>query len=58
MSINLLDFNNDILNIIGDYVKKDNLDRILKDKMKQDILNYVDIQMKIKEKKQETKNII
>ena len=28
MNTNLLDFNNDILNIIGDYVKKDNIDRI------------------------------
>jgi hypothetical protein len=27
---NLLDLNNDILNIIGDYVKKDNLDRVHK----------------------------
>ena len=27
-NINLLDLNNDILNIIGDYVKKDNIDRI------------------------------
>ena len=28
MNINLLDLDNDILNIIGDYVKKDNIDRI------------------------------
>ena len=28
MNINLLDLNNDILNIIGDYVKKDNIERI------------------------------
>ena len=28
MNKNLLDLNNDILNIIGDYVKKDNIDRI------------------------------
>ena len=27
-NINLLDSNNDILNIIGDYVKKDNADRM------------------------------
>ena len=26
MNSNLLDLNNDILNIIGDYVKKDNID--------------------------------
>ena len=51
MNTNLLDLNNDILNIIGDYVKKDNLDRILKENFKQDLLNYVDIQMKIERKK-------
>jgi len=28
MNTNLLDLNNDILNIIGDFVKKDNIDRI------------------------------
>ena len=28
MNTNLLDLNNDILNIIGDYVKKDNADRM------------------------------
>ncbi len=28
MNTNLLDLNNDVLNIIGDYVKKDNNDRI------------------------------
>jgi hypothetical protein len=31
MNINLLDFNADILNIIGDYVKKDNERRIDKE---------------------------
>ena len=32
MNFNLLDLNNDILNIIGYYVKKDNLERkIIKD---------------------------
>ena len=30
-NINLLDLNNDILNIIGGYVKKDNLTRIRKE---------------------------
>ena len=30
MNTNLLDLNNDILNIIGDYVKKDNHDRLHK----------------------------
>ncbi len=29
MNTNLLDFNNDILNIIGDYVKKDKLEEEL-----------------------------
>ena len=28
MNTNLLDLNNDVLNIIGDYVKKDNNERI------------------------------
>ena len=28
MNTNLLDLNNDVLNIIGDYVKKDNFERI------------------------------
>jgi hypothetical protein len=30
MNINLLDLGDDILNIIGDYVKKDNFDRNVK----------------------------
>ena len=30
MNTNLLDLNNDILNIIGEYVKKDNHDRLQK----------------------------
>ncbi len=29
MNTNLLDWNNDILNVIGDFVKKDNLERDL-----------------------------
>ncbi len=37
MNKNLLDLNNDILNIIGDYVKKDNFERILN--KKEQILN-------------------
>ncbi len=33
IEMNLLDLNNDILNIIGDYFKKDNLERkIIKDR--------------------------
>ena len=31
-NINLLDLDNDILNIIGGYVKKDNIDRLQKEK--------------------------
>ena len=50
-TINLLDLNNDILNIIGGYVKKDDDDRISNEKLKQDILEYVDIKMKIERKK-------
>ena len=49
-NMNLLDLDNDILNIIGGYVKKDNLDNFLKEKLKQDLVNYVDIQMKIEKK--------
>ena len=44
---NLLDLDNDVLNIIGDYVKKDNLDRLLK----QNIMEYIDIKMKTERKK-------
>ncbi len=33
-SINLLDLVNDISNIIGDYVKRDNLDKISNDSLK------------------------
>ena len=42
---NLLDLDNDILNIIGDYVKKDK--RIKEEKFKECMLNYIDIMMKI-----------
>ncbi len=34
MNKNSLDLKNDILNVIGAYVKKDNLDRILKENLK------------------------
>ena len=49
--MNLLDFDDDILNIIGNYVKEDYIERISNEKLKQDILEYVDIQMKIERKK-------
>ena len=42
-NMNLLDLDNDILNIIGDYVKKDNHDRYLKEGYKQDLFDYVDM---------------
>jgi hypothetical protein len=51
MNTNLLDLNNDVLNIIGDYVKKDNLDRILKETLKQDLFDYVDMIMKEERKR-------
>ena len=43
MNTNLLDLNNDVLNIIGDFVKKDNVKKMKK--MKRDITfnEYVDI---------------
>ena len=51
--INLLDLNNDVLNVIGDYVKKDNMDRITTDynkrqdeKTKKIIFKYVTSQLK------------
>ena len=51
--VNLLDLNNDVLNIIGDYVKKDNIDRITTDynkredeKTKKKIFKYVSSQIK------------
>ena len=50
MNTNLLDLNNDILNIIGDYVKTDNDEREFNELIKKDIFDYVDIKMKIKRK--------
>jgi hypothetical protein len=49
MNTNLLDLNNDILTVIGDYVKKDNADRmekLIKESFKQvdvlyDILKWI-----------------
>ena len=49
-NMNLLDLDNDVLNIIGDYVKKDNHDRYLKEGYKQDLFDYIDIKMKIERK--------
>ncbi len=56
MNANLLDLNDDISEIIGGYVKKDNLDSILKEKLKQDMLEYFDIKIKFERKKQEKEN--
>ena len=44
---NLLDLDNDVLNIIGGYVKADNDERAFQEFMKKDMLQYVDLQMKI-----------
>jgi hypothetical protein len=51
--VNLLDLNNDVLNVIGDYVKKDNMDRITTnyneredEKTKKIIFKYVSSQLK------------
>ena len=58
-NINLLDLGDDILNIIGGYVKQDNIERISNEKLKQDILKYVDMKMKIeREKARKTKKSI
>ena len=53
MNTNLLDLNNDILNIIGDYVKKDNSERPLIDyykrkdeETKKTIFKYVTTELK------------
>ena len=51
MNINLLDLNNDILNIIGDYVKQDNNIREFNELIKKDIFDYVNIKMKTERKK-------
>jgi len=46
--INLLALDNDASNIIGDYIKNDNIDRTKKEeqKFKQDIFEFVDRYMK------------
>jgi len=47
-NMNLLDLDNDVLNIIGDYVKADN--RSKEEKFKKDMFSYIDIKMKIERK--------
>ena len=42
MNTNLLDLNNDILNIIGDYIKKDNIEREEKERA----FKFVDNELK------------
>ena len=51
MNTNLLDLNNDILNIIGDYVKKDNIDRIEKFKQVDKLYNTLKRIVVVKRKK-------
>ncbi len=48
--LNLLDLNNDVLNIIGDYVKQDNNIREFNELIKKEIFDYVDKKMNIKRK--------
>ena len=43
MNTNLLDLNNDILNIIGDFVKKDNVNKMKRDNGDITFNEYVDI---------------
>jgi hypothetical protein len=49
-NINLLDLNNDILNIIGRYVKEDNKERIENEEIKKVFFNFVDKEMKFMRK--------
>ena len=46
--INLLDLDNDVLNIIGDYVKADNIERVKEEKQNQKmkLFQFVDEEMK------------
>ena len=46
MNTNLLDLDNDILNIIGDYVKEDNIARMKKEKFKHDSFEYLNKRLK------------
>ncbi len=56
MNTNSLDLNTDILNVIGNYVMKDNI--IKEENFKRHIFNYVYIRMKIERKMQEKENTI
>ena len=63
-NINLLDLDNDVLNIIGGYVKKDNLEREkieeikkVKQAMKEEIFCYADFEVKKNRKTSEKKYI-
>ena len=49
-NMNLLDLNNDVLNIIGDYVKQDNNIRRFNELTKKEIFDYIDKKMRIKRK--------
>ena len=55
MNTNLLDLDNDILNIIGDYVKIDNAYRIAKEK---DFLNTDKLMNNLKENNKKNKHEI
>jgi hypothetical protein len=54
--VNLLDLDNDVLNIIGDYVKADNIERMEKEEKQNktmQIFQFVDDEMKKIKKMQE-----
>ncbi len=48
-NFNLLDLDNDVLNIIGDYVKEDNHDRL--QKYVKNMFSYIKIQIEKKNQK-------
>ena len=54
---NLLDLNDDILIIIGKYVKKDNYDRMKREKDKQDGFKYVDKMVILIKREFDTPNV-
>ena len=53
--INLLDLDNDVLNIIGDYVKADNIERMKEEKQNQKMKLFQFVNKKIKQIKIDTK---